>query len=222
MEQKKSLLLDVDEVICFTGFLPAVNAFLGTDYVVDDFDCYYIDEAAIPKERFQEFNSFINKRNLYDDAILIPNAIETIKDLNSEYEIYICSSCINPFDIDGSGRLFADKYNYLRQTLPFIKPENFIFTNAKHLFRADVQIDDRLPNLDSSIETKILFPSYHNKNISDIELQEKHVIRAGYDWRTGWQEVRSILLGEKEYPQEEPNKIYVKTKGSLFKVKNDK
>ena len=41
MIQKPNLLLDVDEVICFEGFLDAVNDFLGTTYQIDDFtDCF--------------------------------------------------------------------------------------------------------------------------------------------------------------------------------------
>ena len=33
---KKTILLDVDEVICFGGFLDAANEFLNTSYVIDD------------------------------------------------------------------------------------------------------------------------------------------------------------------------------------------
>lgn len=33
MEKKKDLLLDVDEVIAFSGFLEAINEFLGTNHV---------------------------------------------------------------------------------------------------------------------------------------------------------------------------------------------
>ncbi len=90
--------------------------------------------------------------------------------------------------------MFADKYNFLINSIPFIKPDNFIFTSAKHLIRADVQIDDRLSNLDEHIEIKILFPSYHNKNISTHELTRKNILRAGYEWRTGWRKVADILL----------------------------
>lgn len=192
--KKKTLLLDIDEVFCFSGFLEAVNEFLGTSYVIDDFTSYYIDEAVIPKERFDEFNQFLKGRNLYEKAFILPGAIETIKALSEEYDIYVCSSCINPFDVEGSGKLFADKYNMLLEHLPFIDPGHFIFTSSKHMFRADVQIDDRLSNLDESIETRILFPSYHNKDISDEELRSKGIIRAGYDWRDGWDEIRRILL----------------------------
>ena len=79
---KKKLLLDVDEVICFTGFLPLINEFMNTNYVIDDFKDYFIDEIAIPKDRFEEFNNFINKRNLYENAYVLPHVIETIKILN--------------------------------------------------------------------------------------------------------------------------------------------
>lgn len=206
MEKKKDILLDVDEVICFSGFLEAVNDFMQTNYVVDDFTDYYIDEVVIPKERFNEFNSFVNKRNLYENAHILPNAVETLKILNDLYNIYICSSCINPFDIDGSGRLFKDKYDFLRKKLPFIKPEHFIFTSSKHLFKADIQIDDRLPNLDNNIETRILFPSYHNTDITDETLKEKGILRAGYNWKDGWIELANILIDG--IPQKEITKTY--------------
>lgn len=71
------------------------------------------------------------------------------------------------------------------------------FTSAKHLFKADIQIDDRLSNFDNDIKTKILFPSYHNRNITDEELKEKMILRAGNNWKNGWLEIENILLKEK-------------------------
>lgn len=198
MNNKKKILLDVDEVICFSGFLPLINEFMGTNYVIDDFSDYYIDEVVIPKDRFELFNKFIENKNMYDYATLLPDSVESIKYLNDLYNIYICSSCINPFNINGSGRLFADKYNYLINILPFLKPENFIFTNAKNMLKADIQIDDRLSNLNNDIETKILFPSYHNKDITLDETQKFNVVRAGYDYNNGWNEVVNILTNNTE------------------------
>lgn len=192
--KKKDLLLDVDEVICFSGYLEAVNDFLNTNYNIDDFDCYYIDEKVIPKERFKEFNEYVSKRNLYDYTSFLPGAIETIKKLNEKYEIYICSACLNTFDLDNSGIQFKNKYDFLRKNLPFINPQKFILTSSKNMVKADIQIDDYLPNFDNNTKLKILFPSYHNKNIDDEILKEKNIIRAGYDWKTGWQEISKILL----------------------------
>lgn len=194
MEKKKVLLLDVDEVICFSNFLPLINAFLGTSYFIDDFEDYYIDAVAIPKERFAEFNQFIHDKNLYENAFLLPNAIEVIQKLNEVYDVYICSSCINPFDIENSGRLFVDKFSFLIHFFPFLSADRFIFTGAKHLLKADIQIDDLLSNLHSDVKTKILFPSYHNKNVTDEELALQGVIRAGNDWREGWKNIENILL----------------------------
>jgi len=192
---KKRILLDVDEVICFSGFLEVSNEFMGTDFDIDYFTDYYIDEVLVPKERFDEFNRFLLGKNLYENAKLLPNGVRVIEKLNKYYDIYPCTSCINPFDLNGSGKLFKDKYDFLLKTIPFIRPQNFIFTDTKNLFKADIQIDDRIQKLESSdVKIKILFPSYHNKSISDEELKEKNIIRAGYDWREGWNNIEKILL----------------------------
>lgn len=196
MEKKKDILVDVDEVIVFSGFVEAVNDFMGTNYVIDDFTEYYIDEVAIPKDKMDEFNKFLNNRNLYDYAEILPGAIETLEELNKEYNIYLLTSCVNEANLDGCGRVFMDKYNFLRKNLPFINPKQFIFTGSKGLFKAYVKIDNLLENFnsDEEVEIKILFPSYHNKDITDEELKEKGVIRAGFDWRTDWEEVKKLLL----------------------------
>lgn len=191
---RKKILLDVDEVICSSGFLSAVNEFLGTNYEIDDFTDYYIDRKAIPKEKIEEFKEFVNNRNLYENTYILPGANEVIKRLNEVYDIYICSACVNGLNVEGSGKIFMDKYNFLIKNFSFLNPEHFIFTNTKKLFKADIQIDDRLSNLDDEIEIKILFPSYHNKNVTDEELKQKGVLRAGYDWRNGWNEIEKILL----------------------------
>lgn len=191
---RKKILLDVDEVICSSGFLSAVNEFLGTNYEIDDFTDYYIDRKAIPKEKIEEFKEFVNNRNLYENTYILPGANEVIKRLNEVYDIYICSACVNGLNVEGSGKIFMDKYNFLIKNFSFLNPEYFIFTNTKNLFKADIQIDDRLSNLDDEIEIKILFPSYHNKNVTDEELKQKGVLSAGYDWRNGWNEIEKILL----------------------------
>ena len=82
----------------------------------------------------------------------------------------------------------------MRKYLPFINPRKYIFTSSKSLIKADIQIDDLASNMNSDVETKVLFPSYHNKNVSDEELKKMGIVRAGTDWRKGWEEVLKILL----------------------------
>lgn len=196
--KKKSILLDVDEVICFAGFLDYANEFMNTNYEIDDIKTYYIDDTIIPQNKIKEYNKFLNSKNIYENAHILPNAIESIKKLSEYYNIIICSACINPYDVENSGKYFKDKYDFLIKTLPFLKPESFIFTNTKNIIKADIQIDDRVSNLVNDIPIKILFPSYHNKEIADEYLSSKNIIRAGKDWRTGWQNVLDILIKDKE------------------------
>ena len=44
---------------------------------------------------------------------------------------------------------------------------------------------------------------YHNKNISNEKLKEQGILRAGYDYHTGWQEVAKILLDKKILEEKE-------------------
>ena len=191
---KKSILLDVDEVICFAGYLDAANKFMNTNYKIEDINTYYIEDAIIPKDKLEEYNEFISNINFYENPYILPDAIGVIKKLNEYYDIYICSACVMHINIKDSGKQFKDKYDFLIKALPFLNAENFIFTNAKHLIKADIQIDDKLSNLEGDISIKILFPSYHNKNISKEELDKKNIIKAGNDWKTAWSEIEKILL----------------------------
>ncbi|HBA37548.1 MAG TPA: hypothetical protein DCY94_02375 [Firmicutes bacterium] len=199
---KKVLLLDIDEVFWFSNFLRLINEFLHTDYKHDDFTDYYIDEVAIPKERFSEFKDFQSTRSLFDDAELIPGSLEALRRLDEYFDIYPYTDSIDPLDVAASGKNFEDKFLNLRKLLPFIPPERYVFTGSKQLLDGDVQVDDRLKNLDPDIPIRILFPSYHNKDTSPEVLKEENVQRAGYDYRTGWNEVMHILESMEEIPVE--------------------
>lgn len=187
--KKEKLLLDIDEVICNPGFLYLINKFLDTNYQIDDFTDYYIDDVIGDDDKKQAFYKYYLQHNAYDYAELLPYAYEVIEKLNIKYDLYICSACVNPFFAKESGKLFMDKYNWLLKTFPFLNPNNFIFTNTKNMFKADIQIDDRLQNLNGDVKLKLLFVSYHNKDISDKELKASGVIRVD-----GWKEIENILL----------------------------
>lgn len=186
---KKKILIDVDEVICDSGFLKLMNEFLGTNYKLEDFTEYYIDDVIGDDNKKQEFYNYFVSKDAYADAIVFDNAHNTLKSLNDKYEIYIYSSCVNPFFVDKAGGEFKKKYDFLIRTFPFLNPYNFIFTGTKNMFKADVQIDDRLNNLKGDIGLKLLYTAYHNKNIGDEELKSNNVIRVN-----NWKEIEKILL----------------------------
>lgn len=189
---KKKMLVDLDYVICHPGFLKIVNDFLGTNYQEDDFEEYIIDDVIGPQEKINEFYEYYLLQDGYKDAVLIEGAKETLEHLSEFYDIYLCSACVMYGLERRSAKLFKDKFEYLMRELPFLDPEKIIFTNSKNIFKADVQIDDRLPNMLGDIKIKLLFDAYHNRKISEQELKENNMIRV-----KNWKEIEEILLESK-------------------------
>ena len=191
---KKVLLLDVDEVICFSGYIDALNDYLKTDYDIDYFKSYLVVEDIFTDEQEKkEFLNFVAKRNLYEKPRMLPNAVKVIEKLSKKYNIYICSAYANEMNKTFCGEQLRDKYYFLLKTLPFIDPTHYIFASDKLMFNADIRIDDRIGNLGNA-KINILFPSYHNTDIPDKILEEKNIIRAGKDYKNGWDEIEKILL----------------------------
>ena len=182
---KKSIMVDMDEVITEGGFLHLINEFEGTNYTTEDVNGYYMQDLVSDKEAF--FKYFITK-NQYDYGVLIPNVVEVLKVLKEYYDIYICSAYIIKDIPKESGVLLLQKHNYLCEKLPFIPVDNFAFINNKSIINCNIKIDDKLENLENA-DIKILFTSYHNKDYDDELLRSKGVIRAN-----NWLDIKKFLL----------------------------
>lgn len=185
---KKKLLVDFDDTICQSVVLKKVNEFLGTDYKIENFKNYLIDEV-VPIDKKQEFYDVFLKLNPYIGVGLIDGAKEALEKLNEYYDIYLCSACVMPLNVAGSAKLFSFKYEFLLKELPFLDPRKFIFTSSKDIICGDIFIDDYLHNLNGNIPTKLLFSTYHNKHFSDEELASRGVKRVD-----SWQEICKILI----------------------------
>lgn len=186
---KPKILIDIDEVICQSTFLDEINSFLGTNYELDFFTEYYIDDILGTDENKELFYKKIKDVDLYKNARIYEGAVDVLKELSEKYEIYICSACVMFCMPEDSGIYFKHKYDFLIKNFPFLNPDNFIFTSAKNIFKADIQIDDRLKNLQGEVETKLLFTAYHNKTITSEELKDKNIIRVN-----DWNDIKFILL----------------------------
>ncbi len=181
----KILLVDMDDVITVDGFLNIINEYMGSDYTYSDFDTFYMQDILPDKEKF--FKWFMGK-NMYDYCRLNDNCYEVLENLNKHYKLYIATSYIFREIPKDSGHILYQKFEYLKNKLPFIKPEQYVFISDKTILKAYGRIDDRVKNLMDG-EKKILFSAYHNLNISDEELSKKGIIRAN-----NWKEVEKILM----------------------------
>lgn len=176
----KRLLIDMDNCITEPLIIEYINEFKNTNYKLDEQTEFYLQDYLITENK-EEFIKFLNTKNLYENVSLKDNCYEVLKELNKIYDIYIVTSYIWKDGMeDASSNNLANKYNYLKEKLPFIKPEKYIFTTNKNIIEADIGIDDRLNNL-THLHKKILFDAWHNKNITDEELETIGAVRV-YSW----------------------------------------
>ncbi len=186
---KKTIVIDMDDVITTETLTGIINEYLGTNYKENDFTEFYKQDVVPDKKEF--FKYFLTK-NEYDYGKITPNAINVIKKLNKKYEVFIGTSFIFREIVNESGILVKNKYDFLIKNFPFLNPMNFIFVGNKSILKSDIKIDDKIENLVNG-DIKILFTAYHNKNISDEELKSKGIIRA-----KDWLDVKKILLESEE------------------------
>lgn len=187
----KKIMIDMDDVICDGGFLSLVNKFLKTNYQKKDLKTYYIQDL-IPKEKYPEWTEFFNTKNVYDYVEFLPDCYEVMEKLSKKYELYITTAYIFRDNEEYSAKNLKNKFEWLYENIPFISPNNYIFTTNKEIINCEIKIDDKLSNLSGNAETKLLFTAYHNKYIKEKELKEKGVIRAN-----GWKDIEKILLENK-------------------------
>lgn len=88
-----------------------------------------------------------------------------------------------------SANHLRNKFKYLRENLPFISPNQYIFTTNKEIIDCDIKIDDRLSNLSGKADKKLLFTAYHNKEITKQELDKQNIIRVD-----SWKQIKDILI----------------------------
>lgn len=186
---KKKIMVDMDDVMVSGGFLYLINEFMHTNYKEEDFTEFYMQDI-VPNKK--EFFDYFYKKNQYDYSVLKDGVVEALKELSKTYEIYICTSYIFKEAPKGSSVILKYKYDYLLKYFPFLNPNKFIFTGDKSIVNCDIKIDDRVENLENAT-TKLLFTAYHNKKLSDNELDKKGIIRVN-----NWNEIKNLLLNNEK------------------------
>jgi len=193
--ERKTILIDIDDTILHDYELPFINKFLGTTHTYADFEYpgAYVQDIFkdYPATKKEEFYDFFFTQDMYGDSIIKikPDAIEVIKKLCERHDVYFCSDFTiwqRPWQSD---KAFVDKFQMLKRHFPFLSPFQHIYIKKKCLLHADVLIDDRPYNFGPHIKQKLLFTTYHNKNLPEQELAEKKLIRIN-----SWAEIAKLLL----------------------------
>lgn len=184
---KKRIMIDMDDVIYEGWFLNLMNDYLGTTYKEEDFPGYYMQDI-IPKEKQEDFFNWMLTNDIYDYGNLLPNVYETLKKLNDKYNLCIGTAyIIKELPMESGKILLSQKYERLLSVFDFLTPKQIILVNDKSFINAHIKVDDLVSNLEGA-EIKLLFSSYHNKDITDLELKEKGIIRV-----SSWLEVEEML-----------------------------
>lgn len=184
--QKKKLMIDMDEVITGENLTPMIETFLG--YSIDLSQTGYYIQNVLGERKKEFFEKVFPYQNLYEKAELKEGCRDTLLKLNEQYEIYIVTAYLWPDALSSTGNILKYKFDFLIKKLPFLQPNNFIFINDKSMIHFDIKIDDRIQNLQNT-DIKLLFDSYHNKNITNEELEERSIKRV-----MNWKEIEQILL----------------------------
>ena len=184
--KKKTIMVDMDDVITENRFQDYLESFLGKKIDMTKEDVIYRQDLIRGREK--EFQKQYQYHSLYEDAPLIEGCYEVLKRLHEKYEIYVVTSYIWRDDVISASDNLKNKFEYLHYWLPFIDTNNFIFMTDRTKIRYDIGIDDRLSNLENC-DKKLLFTEFRNKKLTDKELKEKGVIRVN-----NWLDVKKELL----------------------------
>ena len=108
---KKTIVIDMDDVITTGTLTEVINEYLGTNYKEDDFTEFYKQDVVPDKEAF--FKYFLTKSE-YNYGKIASNAVEVIKELSVKYEVFIGTSFIFKEIVNESGILVKNKYDFFK------------------------------------------------------------------------------------------------------------
>lgn len=111
------------------------------------------EEAFSDRDAFQKI---VNSPSFFRTVPVMENAVETVKALTEEYEIFIVSAAME-FPLS----LF-EKREWLREHFPFIHWKNIVFCGDKSIIDTDFMIDDHCKNLDFCKGKALMFTAFHN------------------------------------------------------------
>ena len=149
---------------------------------INDFKFWDIHKS-LPKEKSNKFYSILDNNELWENIKPLNNAVEVVKDLNEEYEVYIITATHHNH--------IKIKSEILLKYFPFIEYKQIISCYYKQLINVDIMIDDNLENLIGGKYRKILIDYPWNRDIDDYD--------RGIERFKNWKEIRGELIDGKRF-----------------------
>lgn len=171
---KKSIAIDMDGVIADVEaqFIHWYLRDYGIEITRQDLHGRNEDNA-FPEPGL--IRKFARTSGFFLSAPVMEGAVEAIKTLMEDYEVYIVSAAMEfPLSL-------SEKLSWLNTHFPFISWKNIIFCGNKNIINTDYMVDDHIKNLDTFKGKTIMFHAFHNVNYD-------HHVRAN-----NWDEVLALL-----------------------------
>lgn len=116
----------------------------------------------VPDEVNDKWFDYINEKGFFRDLPVIEGAVEAVKKLQQQYDVYIVSAAME------FRNSLEDKLDWLAEHFPFIDWKHIIFCGEK-IVNVDIMIDDRIKNFSGFNGRPLLFTSPHNLLITEYE-----------------------------------------------------
>ena len=174
---KKSIAIDMDEVMADSigRFIELYKKEFNEDLSDLRLPGRTLDNT-VPPARLDQVKSYPRRAEFFKDLDLIDGAPEVIKRLHEKYDVYVVTAAME-FEL-----CFTDKFDWLKQHLPFIPWNHIVFCGDKSILNADYLIDDIERNLVAFSGTSLVFTAPHNTHLTE------------YTRFNNWQDVAAYFL----------------------------
>lgn len=135
------IAIDVDDTICNLQEI-IVNLFnkrFNSNYTLEDFTEYDIMNV-LPTQDAIVMKDMYGETGLYDKVKPMSGAQESLEKLiNMGHQVYLVTAAIP--------KTYGEKVAFIKRFFPYIDDNHIVAMKHKHMFRADIMIEDNLQTL---------------------------------------------------------------------------
>lgn len=135
------IAVDVDDTICNLQevVVDLFNKRFGSHYTLNDFTEYDIMNI-LPTQDAIVMKDIYGESGLYNKVKPMPGAQDTLEKLiNLGHQVYLVTAAIP--------KTYGEKVAFIKRFFPYIDDNHIVAMKHKHMFRADIMIEDNLQAL---------------------------------------------------------------------------